>query len=160
MIWSLNVLNAVRGLQVSKSISDRMLISVYNPDELVKTTCKELLFTITEAGLTCAVELNPFDLTIERVHDPETLANRFLCHWQPTTEKTEIRGGAIDGQVVTVHALDSKLVIPLNGAQLDVGQKMQWPPDPVLIEVYELAGWDEEKRHWVFDLVPTKLEKS
>lgn len=159
MIWNLEVTNAVRGLEAGRRFYNEMLESVYNRDAFIKEACQELMQAIMESAFTLAIELDPRDLNIVRVPDPIMSAIKFICHWEPSERVVEMRGGALDGTVISVSSIDKVLAVPVDGSTMDIGQHIDFTQEP-LIQIYALAGWNEDKRHWVFDLVPLPKEKT
>ena len=152
MIWNLEVTNAVLGLGCDYRLPNEAMYRYINTEAMVEQILQDLRRTLMEAAFTCAVELNPFDIVIDRFSDEILDATRFRCRWRPSTKEIIMWGGPADGQMLTVENPYQIIRIPVM-PNISLAQMPATPE--VLPEAlnYEMAGWNEDKRHWVFRLM-------
>jgi len=96
------------------------------------------------------VEVDVHDVQFDDA-EVEPFATTVRAWWSPKTHEVEFRGGQEDGTIMTVKDLDHPLRIPLRHSPvfLPEANPMVLPDHAI---TYQMAGWSETNRRWVFDV--------
>lgn len=72
--------------------------------------------------------------------------------WNPTTNTAELRGGHLDGQRYAIQRIGDplRIVRPVASPWLDISEDASQATLTELTDTYELVGWREDSRVWVY----------
>lgn len=146
-VWDLETMTHVLGLRSKQIVHDREVVDA--PDvvaffsEVRQRTAAELI----KQGQRIGVRIDAGDIVHEQVErqDVGIWSQHVTARWSPTNRVCELRGGAGDG--AEIHT--------------QVGQVVRYPIPGTRGEVaYELAGWDQRRRCWVYQPAPSTARQS
>ena len=153
MIWTRAMLYNVERLGLSMSI-DPLSMDLANVD--VKEGVQQLMARrMVDSAHPLGVEIHPEDVRFREIEGD--FGTMLYARWAPSTTVVEFRGGHVDGQIMTVapQLLRGPIMIPRLAER--VGFKREedgsYLSTPVLLDhlQYDLAGWHETQRHWLYD---------
>ena len=148
-IWDIPTIRAVSHLRIEGWVAyraKRAAVNVQNRE--IERVCSMFV----EEAHTLAVEVNKNDLKVDVWKEDQRSAMHYRAYWEPATRTVELRGGPKDGTLMEVRDTHTPLYVA-NDLGVIYWEAME-PSSPVNWETltYMMAGWSEEKRHWVFDL--------
>lgn len=81
--------------------------------------------------------------------------------WGPETQTIELRGAhRRDGLMVTLqNAPRSPLVMEHLSSPVLMADKSDDPCPPIMQELWEMSGWSEDQRHWVYSLTQSRQKE-
>lgn len=151
MIWDLKTVRQVEHLYVEGLLDEHHLGSFAEFHEILATRLKHEAHAL-------AVEVDVRDVQFRDTtedDDRNKARRRARGAWSPLTREVEMRGGEQDGVVATWERLGEPLRFPKRQGVMFVPESEMFvmPPDrPFDVDTYELAGWSEADRHWVYDI--------
>lgn len=126
-----------------------------HPDDLEpmrQAAASRMAKGLIQAAHPFAIELHPADLVVKwEPNESMPWGEVGEMRWRPSTTEVEMRGGQADGQRLQIRRVGD----PINVA---VNTSAAWMREdataPVLTKhlTYELAGWNESERVWVYEL--------
>lgn len=154
MIWTLAMVQDVERLGMAIQL-DKGLLHRY--PEAKERTQQEMTRKLVRLAHPFGVEINPADVAFHESEEPFGL--KIYAQWRPATTLVEFRGGHIDGQRMTVtpELIRKPIRIPRLESNLFRPEEEALLPGTMSEPLqYDLAGWHEEERHWIYDATPTR----
>ena len=144
--WTLEQVKQVRGLRAHMTV-DAELVERHG-DEARNEVATEMAKHLTHMAHTFAIELHWDDLEVQwsDVQDePWHLAADM--RWCPPTKTVELHGGHLDGQRYAIQHVGEPVRVPR-----PMYTQVDHPEDVItaLADTYELVGWREDERVWVY----------
>ena len=147
-VWNNATVAELRRLYVTGEIDHEVVFTTPEAmDEFRLLLAKRL---VNEAH-TLVIEAHVGDVQFEDT-EVEMFTTTVHAHWSPKTHEVEFRGGQEDGTCMMVKHLDCPLRVPIRN--LPVYALTEANPMDLTdhILTYQMAGWSETDRRWVYDL--------
>ena len=146
--WDMDTVGKVRNLMCDAAVSMEMPSGAH---EAARLKAAEIL---KREAQTFAVDLCLGDVTFGITELPDFHAVRYRARWRPATREVELVGGASDGRILQVERVGDSM------RAIKPPPTLTWvcPTDDALTtlepnyETYELAGWREVERRWVYQV--------
>ena len=149
-IWDMKQVRAVSQLRIEGWLAYEAIESAYI--NLQSLEVERMASRFVDEAHALAVEVEKIDLQLDMWRENNKSAMHYRIYWKPTTRVIELRGGPKDGELLEVQDIHNPVLVtenlPLFTEPLEPG------PQAWMALEYKMAGWSEQKRHWVFDLVP------
>lgn len=152
-IWTMEQVRQVQRLRADAIIDDELVHR--HGDAALDTVRDKMVKTLVDMAHPFAVEPHHADFVLSRDELPDRPWQiRVRLQWAPTTNTVTLRGGARDGQRVTVRKVGDPL-------HVEILQETPWVNhDATHTEIafdtnrvtYQLAGWHETERCWVYEV--------
>ena len=148
--WTLEQVKQVRGLRAHMTV-DAELVERHG-DAARDAVATQMAKHLTRMAHTFAVELHWDDLEVQWSDVPkEPWHIAADMRWRPPTKTVELHGGHLDGQRYGLEHVGESIRVPKPApfawlpADLNPGDLV-----PDLADTYELVGWREDERVWVY----------
>ena len=148
-VWPMQTVYAVQRLRAHLDI-DRLTVERYGDDAL-DSAKSELVKVLQRLAESHAVMPHAMDFAFHREDDASPFTLRLTAAWRPESKDVELHGGPADGQVFTLQRVGDPFLVPT------LPSPMTFVTDetssPALIPhhlQYEIAGWHEGSRRWVY----------
>lgn len=147
-IWTMEQVQQVRGLRIAMYVSDEALQRDHG--DLVATARRQMARQLVAMARPFAVEVDPDDITL--LSETGRMDLRLSCRWEPSTNAAILVGGPRDGERWAIQKVGEPLV-------MESLQSLPWLDQNAtdgesIVHVdrvrYELAGWHEVERCWVY----------
>jgi hypothetical protein len=151
--WTLDQIRQVRSLYANARVDIEALER--DAEAVMNATRHKLAKMLQHEARPFAVELHAGDLEFDECREdsaPFTITIR--SRWNPTTNEIVLSGGRNDGQAMAIQKVGDPIRIPVLNA-LDAFMSEDTHPATEISmnhDTYELAGWAEHDRRWVYEL--------
>ena len=152
--WTLRQIDQARRLYAEAQVADEM-VHRHGEDVVLEATRGELFKALRGLAHPFAIELDAGDLELLALRDPTTPWHVTVkARWNPSTNACELRGGPRDGEVIAHQRPGEPLFLPRIAplphlVNDDATSAASGRAD--LADRYELAGWSETHRRWVYE---------
>ena len=153
-IWDLAKVGEVYRMQVDALVDIEMLQRSGAYTNVPQITVDAMIEQLLEGIHTLAVEADMLDFRLKNWTDQARDAQHYQVRWSPRTKNAgiELVGGPKDGELLTVEDINDPVFF---ADQLAFDWGKTRPEDPAWRTLtYELSGWHEQQRHWMFTLKP------
>lgn len=164
-IWSLAQVRAVQSLRSRHSENPVTLARVRDPEAMARVIAEKLRDQLMRAAQTHAVDLHPADIQCrswsetlgedEESGDPGLQLLQYEARWAPeTTEVLMVHRTDAEGDLVTVNPrmMGRPILVEVYPTREAPDAGFTWQDRQVEPTrwVYELSGWDERNRRWIY----------
>lgn len=163
MIWPVEVIEQVERCRVRNAVDPRLPAAVVE-HELTKAASK-----LTKACEECfSVTIDPRDFESKVIgEDHDTARRMYLTRWRPRWMNVDVEfvDGPIDGMLYAVPDIHGPIMALLHESVTTLNPNSPYEPNsaPPKHIRYELAGWNDRTRRWVFSpnnsTTPTEAPK-
>lgn len=151
-VWSLEQVRQVQRLFV------RLEVDRHYGRDVLDSVGSRLAHALTIDARPLAVELDARDFHMEQT-DESDFTVTYTMGWRPSVKTVELAGGLKDGEVIEWEGAPSPFRVP-SIIQMDPFDP-RWteavdptaPLEPQSV-AYELAGWSEHNRRWIYRPAP------
>jgi hypothetical protein len=153
MIWTLEMLHSVERLGMSMELD---IATLYGYPEAKERTKHEMSQRMVRFAHPLGVEIHPEDIAFRE--EEQAFSLKLYARWRPTTTLVEFRGGYVDGQRMTAapDLIGQPIRVPAREPVTFALTKEEMVPRPSDPLQYDLAGWHEQERHWIYDATPPR----
>ena len=149
--WTLEQVAQVKRLRARLVVDDEVILR--QPDAAQRFAEDELAKALTNMGHPLGVEIHRGDFAVEwhqSVEAPWQMVG--VMRWRPTTHTAELRGGHLDGQRYAIRNVGEPLRIPRPAVTpwLDTDLTHATAAVTEMVDTYNLVGWREDERVWVY----------
>lgn len=149
-VWTLPQITQARGLRGEASV-DAELVERHGEDVLQEATYEAARRLIRMAE-TFAIVPHPDDFQYARTESDHPFAVKIRVWWEPSSKVIEIADHTeLDGQVMEFERAPEPLMVAAAPPQPWLVETVD-PMEPIAIQTiqYDLAGWREQERHWIY----------
>lgn len=148
-VWDLTTIDSVERLYVTVHVARS--VEMQMQPGVAEAVAGRLASTLRSEAHALTVEIHPDDVQVRRgTENDEFDAVEYVAHWQPSTGRCELRGGALDGTMYDTQLTRHQ---PLRIQRLMPAWTYSDPIHPIAVALavdeYEVIGWSETGRHWV-----------
>ena len=147
-VWNNATVTELRRLYVTGAIDHEFVFTIPKAMDEFRLLLAERL--VNEAHV-LVIEAHVGDVQFKDI-EVERFATTVRAWWAPATHEVELRGGQEDGTCVMVEHLDRPVHVPLRCSPVFLPEA-----NPMVLTdhviTYQMAGWSETDRRWVYDLI-------
>lgn len=101
----------------------------------------------------CDATVHPDDLVfVSRKNEDHAWLTTVKVRWQPNTNEIELRGGHSQDGLTLIYQYAPSSPLVMENVKLSKGDFA-----PVRTEeLWEMSGWSEDRRHWVYSLTQSR----
>lgn len=155
--WTMTQVAQAKRLYAKVTLDGTLIPRPEDADAVTQGAEREMFKQLVNMAHPFAIELHPGDMETSwsRPADRPWHIDGEM-RWRPSTNCVELRGGHLDGQRYAIQRIGDPLRVrrPALSPWLGSGTKTE----AVLMEIadtYELVGWREDERVWVYTLSPS-----
>lgn len=140
--WTMEQVRHARGLRARAEV-DAVDVERYG-DDIRSAAASKMARSLIHMAHSFAIELcvDDFDVTWSDI-DGEPWRVAADMRWRPSMRPVELRGGHLDGQRYNIKHIGEPLRVPRPAHPGDL--------TPAFADTYELVGWREDERVWVYE---------
>lgn len=150
--WTMNQVRQARGLRAVARV-DAATLDRYG-DDARESAVSKMARKLREDAHAFAIELDDRDFEVQWFKiEGQPWDMEVRVQWSPATTEVELQGGPVDGMRVTIPHVGDALRVPRFDdpvAMLDADAHCPTAVIPDLADTYELVGWREDERVWVY----------
>lgn len=118
--------------------------------EAAEEMAKKLIDMAHPLGIELGLHPDNYEVVWE-VDESKPWEIRGRMRWHPSTHEVELRGGHLDGQRYTLERIGEPFRVPRSTPPVWAEREPLGPAEQTsLSDVYELAGWSEDARVWIY----------
>lgn len=152
--WDRGQIHQVSRLRVELQIDNAYFRTPEEGQAAIEFANIEMAKQLIEMGRPIAVEINPADTdTVWYRDDSKPWVVQGKMRWAPKTNIAELRGGHLDGIRYAIRQIGDpfKVQRPEIKPWKDKSDLESASEINVTTDIYELVGWREEERVWVYE---------
>ena len=150
--WTMDQVRQASRLRAHLEVDDALIAR--DPENVKSAAEDELAKKVTSMGHPFGLEINRADLEAAwTVDDSKPWVVTGTMRWKPPVATAELRGGHLDGQRWALRKVGEPLRVPIQTMTpwFDTDATEATAATVDMSVTYELVGWREDERVWVYE---------
>jgi len=145
--WTLEQIKSARSLRCQARVDTASA----EGSDLLLGVRDELYRVLGRMAHTYAIEIHGGDVEFTETPDGKLpwLVD-VTCRWRPSTHVIELRGGYVDGDVLEFERAPEPIMVPVHNPPVWESADTVLSAYAALSLCYEVSGWNETERRWVY----------